>query len=161
MATPYIQKCLWTKCLRSAISHPWHVAKIRDSPGKNTNLWPISKYGFWMACLSSISSHPLRTKMPVSFSWYTCPDTMRAFMTISPLKGPFKGGCPSSPSEFQSLVCRYFGRFPCRCRNFSMTSLRLCWPSSEEIYQTSISYVRDCGARSWVRGLEPTGFELS
>ena len=41
--------------------------------------------------------------------------------SILPL-GPCKGGYPSPPSEFQSLVCRYFGRFPCRCRNFDKTS---------------------------------------
>ena len=46
----------------------------------------------------------------------------------SAFAGPRKGGCPCPPSEFQSLVCRYFGTFPCRCRNFNMTS----WPSSEE-----------------------------
>ena len=39
------------------------------------------------------------------------------------LVGPCKGGYPSPLSEYQSLVCRYFG-----CR----TSLRLCWPTSEE-----------------------------
>ena len=55
-------------------------------------------------------------------------------------KGPCKGGYPSPPSEFQSLVCRYFGRFPCRCRNFNMTSLRLCWPSSEENFIKLQSY---------------------
>ena len=45
--------------------------------------------------------------------------------------GACKGGYPCPPSEFQSLICRYFRRFPCRCRNFNMTLLRLCWPSSE------------------------------
>ena len=34
--------------------------------------------------------------------------------------GPCKGGYPCPPqSVFQSLVCRYFGRYPCRCRKFN------------------------------------------
>ena len=37
--------------------------------------------------------------------------------------GPRKEGYPCPSSEFQSLVCRYFGRFPCRCRNFDKTSI--------------------------------------
>ena len=37
--------------------------------------------------------------------------------------GPCKGGYPGPPSEFQSLVSRYFGRFPCRCRTFDKTSI--------------------------------------
>ena len=66
------------------------------------------------------------------------------------LQGPCKGGYPSPPSEFQCLVCRYFGRFLCHCRNFNMTSLRLCWPSLEENFtrlQSYQSYIRQ-GLRS-------------
>ena len=40
-----------------------------------------------------------------------------------PTTGPRKGGYPCPQSEFQSLVCRYFGRCPCRCRNFDKTSI--------------------------------------
>ena len=38
-------------------------------------------------------------------------------------KGPCAGTYPCPPFEFQSLVCHYFGRFPCRCRNFDKTSI--------------------------------------
>ena len=41
----------------------------------------------------------------------------------SPSPSPCKGGYPCPPSEFQSLVCRYFERFPCRSRNFDKTSI--------------------------------------
>ena len=39
----------------------------------------------------------------------------------SSFPGPCKGGYPRPQSEFQSLVCRYFGRSLCRCRNFDKT----------------------------------------
>ena len=35
------------------------------------------------------------------------------------------GGYPCPQSEFQSLVCRPFGRFPCRCRNIRQDVNRL------------------------------------
>ena len=46
----------------------------------------------------------------------------RSVWSVSPIIGPDKGSYPL-PSEFQSLVCRSFGRFPCRCRNFDKTSI--------------------------------------
>ena len=68
--------------------------------------------------------------------------------------GPqLRGVIQSPPSGFQSLVCLYFGRFPCRCRNFDVTSLRLCW--------LSLQASRPRSTFSWVRGLEATGFEHS
>ena len=36
---------------------------------------------------------------------------------------PCKEGYPCPPSEFQSLVCCYFGRFLCHCQNFNKTSI--------------------------------------
>ena len=41
----------------------------------------------------------------------------------NPHLGPYKGTYPCPPFEFQSLVCRYFGRFPCCCQNFDKTSI--------------------------------------
>ena len=42
------------------------------------------------------------------------------------LLGPCEGGYPCPQSDFQSLVWRYFVRFPCRCRNFDKTSVACC-----------------------------------
>ena len=54
--------------------------------------------------------------------------------------GPqLRGVIQSPPSGFQSLVCRYFGRFPCRCRNFEVPSLRLCWLSLQASRPRSLS----------------------
>ena len=74
--------------------------------------------------------------------------------------GPCKGGYPSPPSEFQNLVCRYFWRFPCCCRNFNMTSLRLCWPRLEENFTRLQSHTSGTAEHvfEW-GGLELTGFE--
>ena len=40
--------------------------------------------------------------------------------------GPCKGGYPCPQSDFQSLVCCYFGSFLCRCWNFNKTSIARC-----------------------------------
>ena len=43
---------------------------------------------------------------------------------LAMLKGPVRGVCyPCPPSEFWSLVCPYFTRFLCHCRNFDKTSI--------------------------------------
>ena len=74
--------------------------------------------------------------------------------------GPCKGGFPSPPSEFQSLVCRYFRRFRCRCRNFDMKSLRLCWPSSEENF-TRLRLIRQGQWSTFLSGrLQPTTLSI-
>ena len=59
----------------------------------------------------------------------TSVDVSAAQQQITSMKVEYRalqGGLSMSSAEFQILEGRYFGRFPCCCRNFDKTSIACC-----------------------------------
>ena len=76
-------------------------------------------------------------------------------------KGPVRGVIQVPRLNFK-LGLSLFRKVPVSLSEFQHdVTTSMLTELGRKLYQASILYVRDCGARSWVRGLEPTGFEHS
>ena len=106
----------WVSCPQGS-----HISMLAQVAGDTTGSPGWSNNASMSA--QERAAFPRSTSDPVQSNW-----NLRTNPLAYSMVGPCKGGYPCPPSEFQSLVCHYFGRLGCRISTRHKSLAQFCSP---------------------------------